>query len=489
MTSTSSAQTHSPYPQLALLIHGQWVPASARSTKEVLNPATQQSLGALPIATESDIDEALASSELAFSTWKDTSAWHRADVLRKTAEIVSQRRGELASWLSLDNGKPLADSSAELDRVLETLVWSAEEATRIYGRVYPQRRPGLLQTTSKRPVGPVAAFAPWNFPALLAFRKVAAALAAGCTVILKPAEESPAVCVGIARAFQDAGLPPGVLNVLFGEPAKISERLIASPVICKVSFTGSVAVGQHLYQLASKRLVPVTMELGGHSPVVVCDDVDVEKVAKDCAAFKYRNAGQVCLSPSRFFVHQSVYSSFVEHFASYAQSLRVGSGIDPMTQMGPLNNERRLLAAERFVQDATSKGARVACGGKRGGSVGYFFAPTVLTDLDESSEILSEEPFCPVAPIVPFERLDEVIERANATKFGLAAYAFTRSSAKASQLLESLEAGWLGVNAFTPALADAPLCGLKDSGLGHEGGREGLESYMHTRFSTHDPRY
>ena len=321
---------------------------------------------------------------------------------------------------------------------------------------------------------------------MLAVRKIAAALAAGCTIIVKPAEETPAVCVGIVRAFHDAGTPPGVLNLVFGVPSQVSEHLIASPVIRKVSFTGSVPVGKLLYKLASDGLKAVTMELGGHSPVVVFDDVDVDKVAAACAAFKYRNAGQVCLSPNRFFVHERVYEAFVTRFVEIAKNLKVGAGTDIGVQMGPLNTRRRLDAAERFVADARAAGAKVSHGGRRIGSHGYFFEPTVLTDVEQGAAIMSEEPFCPVAPIVPFATLDEAVAKANAVEFGLAAYAFTNAGDRAAVLTERLEASWIGINSFTPALADAPLGGMKDSGVGYEGGPEGLDAYMQIRFLSHD---
>lgn len=478
------------YPQnLALFIDGQWLRGAGRAERDVIDPATGDVIAHLPLASADDIDAALASSAKAFVTWRDTSAWQRATILRQAAQLIGERKVALAAVLTMDNGKPLGDALGEIDRVVETVLWCSEQATRTYGRTFPPRAPGLLQATSKRPIGPVAAFAPWNFPAVLAVRKIAAALAAGCTIIVKPAEETPAACVGLVRAFQDAGVPPGVLNLVFGVPSEVSQRLIASPVIRKVSFTGSVPVGRLLYQLASAGLKAITMELGGHSPVIVCADVDVDRVAADCAAFKYRNAGQVCLSPNRFFVHEAVYDAFVARFVEVAKNLRVGAGADAGVQMGPLNNARRLDAAERFVVDARDHGARVALGGKRIGKRGFFFEPTVLTGIDESASIMSEEPFCPVAPIVSFSTLDDAIAKANAVEFGLAAYAFTNAGDKAAALSERLEAGWIGINSFTPALADAPLGGMKDSGVGYEGGPEGLDAYLQTRFLSHDRAY
>lgn len=478
------------YPQdLALCIDGEWLRGSGRAERDVIDPATGDVIGYLPLATRADLDAALVSSDRAFASWRNVTAWQRAAILRRAAQLIGERKPMLAAVLTMDNGKPLADALGEIDRVVETVLWCSEEATRTYGRTLAQRAPGLMQSTSKRPIGPVAAFAPWNFPAVLAVRKIAAALATGCTIIVKPAEETPAVCVGIVRAFNDAGVPPGVINLVFGMPSEVSAHLIASPVIRKVSFTGSVPVGRLLYQLAGAGLKAITMELGGHSPVVVCEDVDVQRVAADCAMFKYRNAGQVCLSPNRFFVHESIHDEFVARFVEVARSLKVGPGSAAGVQMGPLNNERRLDAAQRFVAQASDSGARVALGGKRIGTRGYFFEPTVLTRIGDGASIMNEEPFCPVAPIVPFTTLDEAIQKANAVDFGLAAYAFTRSSHNAMAFSERFEAGWIGVNSFTPALADAPLGGMKDSGVGYEGGPEGLDAYQQIRFLSHDAAY
>lgn len=471
------------YPrELVLHVAGEWRGTEGRDTLPVLNPATGQEIGRLPVATTADIDDALRCAQESFPAWSRATAWDREKILKRAAALVDGRREAIATLLTLENGKPLADSHGELDRVVETILWCAEEGKRAYGRIMPPRAHRLSQVTLKRALGPVAAFVPWNFPVVLAARKVAAALAAGCTVVLKPAEETPASCIELVRAFVDAGLPSGVLNLLYGVPAQISRSLIDSPVIRKISFTGSVSVGKLLAAQAAKHLKPATMELGGHAPVIVFDDVDVEKVATACAAFKFRNAGQVCLSPSRFFVHENIADVFQERFAAIARSIRVGNGLDAQTQMGPLNNARRLEAAQRLVQQACEGGARVLAGGERIGSRGFFFAPTVLANVPQSASVLHEEPFCPVAPIMTFSHLDEVLARANAVDVGLAAYAFTNRMDRAAEFSERVEAGWIGINNFTPALADAPISGLKDSGLGAEGGPEGLDAYLHTRF-------
>jgi succinate-semialdehyde dehydrogenase/glutarate-semialdehyde dehydrogenase len=471
------------YPrELSLLVGGDWRGTAGRETVAVLNPATNEELGRLPVASEQDIDDAIAAADQAFRGWSAKSAWERAAVLQRAAALVEERRDRLAGILTLENGKPLADAQAEFDRVIEGIVYCAEECKRAYGRILPPRAHLLMQASVRRPIGPVAAFAPWNFPAFLAARKVAAALAAGCTVVLKPAEETPAICVELARAFVDAGVPDGALNVLFGVPAQISQKLIASNVIRKISFTGSVPVGKLLATQAGQYLKPVTMELGGHAPVLVFDDVNVEKVARACVQFKFRNAGQVCLSPSRFYVQENVADAFIETFTQIAKSLKVGDGLEPGVQMGPLNNKRRLAAARQFVEQAHGAGATVRTGGSSPSRAGNFFLPTVLTDLKEGASILTEEPFCPVAPILTFSTMEDGLAKANAVDFGLAAYAFTNRMERAAEFSERIEAGWIGINSFVPSLADAPIGGMKESGLGYEGGPEGLDAYQHLKF-------
>jgi acyl-CoA reductase-like NAD-dependent aldehyde dehydrogenase len=472
-----------PYPpELTLLVGGDWRGTAGRETVAVFNPATNEEIGRLPVASEQDIDDAIAAADQAFRGWSAKSAWERAAVLQRAAALVEERRDRLAGILTLENGKPLADSQGELDRVIEGIIYCAEECKRAYGRVLPPRAHLLMQASVRRPVGPVAAFAPWNFPAFLAARKVAAALAAGCTVVLKPAEETPAICVELARVFVDAGVPNGALNVLFGVPAQISQKLIASSVIRKISFTGSVPVGKLLAAQAGQYLKPATMELGGHAPVLVFDDVDVEKVARACVGFKFRNAGQVCLSPSRFYVQEKLADAFIETFTRITESLKVGDGLEPGVQMGPLNNKRRLAAARQFVEHAHGCGASVRTGGSSPSRAGNFFLPTVLTGLNEDASILTEEPFCPVAPIMTFSTMEDGLAKANAVDFGLAAYAFTNHMERAAEFSERIEAGWVGINSFVPSLADAPIGGIKDSGLGYEGGPEGLDAYQHLKF-------
>jgi succinate-semialdehyde dehydrogenase/glutarate-semialdehyde dehydrogenase len=465
-----------------LFIDGQWCAGSEGKGEEVVNPANEEVVGLLPHASAADLDRALVAAQQAFELWRRRSPAERGAVLREAARVIASRKSDLAEILTLEQGKPLAEAKGEIDRVVETFQWCGEEATRTYGRVWPQRAPDMRQMTVKEPVGPVVGLAPWNFPAVLTARKIAPALAAGCSIIVKPAEETPGVCVRMVRALHDAGVPDGVVNLVFGVPHEVSEHLVSSPIVHKVSLTGSTAAGRAVSHLAAERLTPATMELGGHAPVIVFDDVDAGKVAATVAAFKFRNAGQVCLAPSRIYVQDAVYAEFLETFVSAAKALRVGDGFDPDTQMGPLANRRRIEAMQELVADAAAKGGSIATGGNRIGNRGYFFEPTVITDVPDHAAVMATEPFGPVAPIVRFGDFDEVIARANASRYGLAAYAFTRSVERATRVSDELEAGWIGVNNFTPFLADAPGGGYKESGFGLEGGSEGLDAYMHTKF-------
>jgi succinate-semialdehyde dehydrogenase/glutarate-semialdehyde dehydrogenase len=468
--------------EFALYIDGSWCQSGRAETGKVINPATEELIGRLPYAEVSDLDRALSAAERGFIQWRAVSPWERGKVLKRAAALVGERLESLAQTLTLEQGKPLAESRGELQRVVETFEWCGEECTRTYGRLLPQRAPGFRQMVVKQPVGPVAAFVPWNFPAILSVRKIAAALAAGCSIIVKPAEETPGVCIGIARACADAGVPAGVLNVVFGVPSEISEHLIKSSIIRKISLTGSIPVGKQLSKLAGEHLKKTTMELGGHAPVIVFDDVDPEKVATMTAAFKFRNAGQVCLAPSRIYVHETIYQPFLAKFVEFATHLRVGNGLDAGVEMGPLANARRLSAVEELVADAQTRGARIAAGGKHLGDKGFFWAPTVLTEVPEDSLVMTKEPFGPVAPILPFASFEEVMDRANRLPYGLAAYAFTHSIEKATATADALEAGWIGINNFTPFLAEAPGGGVKESGIGYEGGPEGLDGYMQIKF-------
>ena len=466
------------YPQLVLLIDGEWIDATGRASQEVIDPATGARLGTLPHATKQDLDRALEAAQRGFRTWRATSAFDRYRILRRAAEIIRERQEHIATVLTREEGKIRSEALLEVVTSADIFDWYAEEGRRAYGRVIPGRTAGVRQMVIPEPVGPVAAFTPWNFPALTPARKIGGALAGGCSLIIKPAEETPGTCLEMARAFQDAGLPAGVLNVVFGVPGMISEYLIASPVIRKISFTGSVPVGKHLATLAAQHMKRATMELGGHSPVVIAEDADPEKTAEMAAKGKFRNAGQICVSPTRFFVHESIAERFAKRFAEAASALQTGNGLDPKSGMGPLANPRRVQAMEELVADARDRGGKVTAGGAKGGGEGYFFKPTVVTGLGDDARLMREEPFGPVAPIVPFKSIDEAITRANSLPFGLAAYAFTNSARTSALLSDALEAGMVGINTYGISTPETPFGGVKDSGYGQEGGIEGLEAYM-----------
>ena len=470
------------YTDLALYIGGEWRNGGGRKGEDVVNPATERPLARLPHASASDLDQALEGAAKGFEVWRATSAYERAKVLRKAASLVRERAESIARIMTQEQGKIIAEARAEVLVTADIIEWYAEEGRRAYGRIVPGRVKGVRQLVVQEPVGICVAFTPWNFPTLTPARKIGGALAAGCSLILKASEETPGSCVELVRCFVDAGLPAGVLNLVYGVPANVSEHLIASDAVRKVSFTGSVPVGKHLAGLAAKGMKRVTMELGGHSPVVVFADADPEKSADTIAAFKYRNAGQVCISPTRFYVQEPVYGRFLKRFTEFANAIKVGDGLEAGVTMGPLANPRRLEAMEAIVQDCKSSGGKIVAGGKRRGNQGYFFEPTVVTDLPDDSRLMTEEPFGPIAPVVTFKTFDEVVERANSLKYGLAAYAFTSSAQTANLIGDALESGMVGVNSVAISTPETPFGGVKDSGYGHEGGIEGLEVYLARKF-------
>ena len=473
------------YTSLEHYIDGNWVKASGAKSQEVMNPATSKPIGELTHASRGDLDKALAAADKGFKTWRKVSAYERGKILRKAADLVRARADEIAKVLTQEQGKVFMEAKLEVQSAGDILDWYAAEGQRAYGRVIPARADGVRNLVIMEPIGPVAAFTPWNFPVTQAVRKIAAALAAGCSIIIKCPEETPGSPIGLVKALHDAGLPPGVLNLVYGVPAEISEYLIPHPIIRKVSFTGSVPVGKHLNALAASHMKRATMELGGHAPVLVFDDADVEGAAKLMGAFKYRNAGQVCVSPTRFFVHDKVYDNFVGKFIDIARKTKVGDGMAADTRMGPLANPRRVNAIEAFVTDAQEKGAKVETGGKRIGNQGNFFEPTVLTDVPENARIMSEEPFGPVAVMLRFKETDDVLDRANKLPFGLASYAFTKDAKVATKVADALESGMVTINHFGIALPETPFGGVKDSGFGHEGGTEGLQVYLQSKFVSH----
>ena len=471
------------YPDTELFIDGRRVPGSG-GTIDVLDPATGAVIGRVAVAGEDQLEAAARAAHAAFGRWRDTSVLERSNVLRRAATALRGRTEETARILTLEQGKPLAEARAEVETAADVLDWFAEEARRTYGRIIPARDPHVRQTVLKEPIGPVAAFTPWNFPVSQAARKIGAALAAGCSMVLKPAEETPASAAVLAQALHEAGLPAGVLNLVYGVPADISAHLIAHPAIRKVSFTGSVAVGKQLASLAGLHMKPATMELGGHAPVLVFADSDVASVAALMTRSKYRNAGQVCVSPTRFLVEEKAFDEFRDAFVAEAAKIRVGPGLEEGTTMGPLVSARRLDAIQSLIADARDKGAKVELGGKRIGNAGNFHEPTVLSGLDRSMRVMNEEPFGPVALLVPFSGIDAALEEANRLPFGLASYAFTQSAATKAEIERRIEAGMLTINHLGLALPETPFGGVKDSGYGSEGGTEAMDAYLVTRFVT-----
>ncbi|MGH7046600.1 MAG: NAD-dependent succinate-semialdehyde dehydrogenase [Stellaceae bacterium] len=469
------------YPKLKLYIGGEW---RSRDGAPVVNPADESILGTVPHATRADLDDALAAAETGFRVWRNTAPAQRAEIIQRAAQLCRERAGEDAVAMTLEEGKPLAQAKLEILRGCDIIDWDATEGRRVYGRVIPSA-PGMRNTVLRQPIGIVAAFSPWNFPMSSPARKVAGALSAGCAIILKASEETPAGAVGLVRAFADAGLPPGVLNLVFGTPSEISEYLIPQPAVRLVTFTGSIPVGKHLSAMAGANMKPAIMELGGHAPVIVCDDADPEASAATSAIGKSRNAGQVCISPTRFFVHEAIYDRFTTAFGAKAKEIRVGDGLDPANEMGPVANDRRLAATETLIADATARGARIVAGGSRIGNRGYFHELTVLADVPDQARAMQEEPFGPLALLAPVKTIDEAIEKANSLPYGLAAYAFTRSARNADQLAERVEVGNLSINHLTASFAETPFGGVKDSGYGREGGTEGLDCYTVAKNVSH----
>ena len=472
------------YPDVHLFIDGAWTPSASGKTLEVLNPATGEPLGKLAHAGIADLDRALEAAQKGFNVWRKVSANERSKIMRKAAGILRERTEAIARLMTMEQGKPLAEAKGELGVAADVIEWCAEESRRTYGRVIPARAEGIYQLVIKEPVGPVACFTPWNFPVNQAVRKLSAGLAAGCSIILKGPEETPASCAELIRAYVDAGVPAGVLGLVFGIPSEISEYLIPNPIIRKISFTGSTSVGKHLAALAGQHMKRATMELGGHAPAIVFDDADVEYATKILAANKFRNAGQVCVAPTRFLIQEKVYDQFVETFVAAARKLKVGDGLEAGTTMGPLANARRITAMEGFITDAVQHGGKIETGGNRIGNKGNFFEPTVLTGVSKEARVMNEEPFGPLAVISSFSTFDEVVTEANRLPFGLAAYAYTASAKTANAIAAQVETGMMSINHHGLALPEVPFGGVKDSGYGSEGGLEAIEAYLNTKFVT-----
>lgn len=470
------------YTPLYMFIDGQRIRERDAGGGAVVDPSSGEVIGAVPHASNAEIDTAADAAGRAFHQWRFMTALARSQILRRAAELLRKQSDTIAQSITMEQGKPVNEAKIEIMVSADTLDWYAEEGRRAYGRIVPAPQSGHELRVLKQPVGPVAAFTPWNFPIMMPARKVAAALAAGCTVVLKPAEETPSGALALSKVLDEAGLPAGVLNVVFGDPAAVSSRLIAHPAIRKITFTGSIPVGRLLARLAAeaggKRC---TMELGGHAPVVILDDADIDKAIRVLSASKFRNAGQVCISPTRFYVHEKLHDRFVEGIAQAANKLQVGPGLESGTQMGPLANPRRVAAMEALVADAVESGGRLVAGGKRLANRGNFFAPTVIADVPDNARIMNEEPFGPIAVTARIASIDEAIESANRLPFGLASYAFTQSAKNISRLSEGVEAGMLGINTVAVSTPEAPFGGVKDSGYGSEGGIEGMEPYLNTK--------
>ena len=469
------------YETLSLYIDGQFLSGGGRREQDVWDPATGQTIARLPHASREDLDLALASSHKAFQSWRRTSPIERGKILRKVGELARERANDIARNITLDQGKPLAEAVTEVVSCADHTDWHAEECRRIYGRIVPARLPNVRQSVVREPVGVVAAFTPWNFPFNQAIRKISAALGAGCTIIIKGPEDSPSAVVAIARLFHDAGLPAGCLNLVWGVPAEVSDYLIKSPIVRKISFTGSVPVGKQLAALAAAHMKRATLELGGHSPVIVFDDADIERTAEMLVGFKFRNAGQVCVSPTRFYVQEKAYDRFVAKFVDATRAITLGHGLEPATRMGPLAHERRVPAMEAFVEDARAMGGTVEVGGSRLAGSGNFFSPTVVTGVPDDARLMTQEPFGPIAPITRFSTLEEVLTRANSLPFGLASFAFTASAHNAQAVAAGLEAGMVSINHWGLALPELPFGGIKDSGWGSEGGTETFDGYLNTK--------
>ncbi len=467
------------YPRIGLLIDGEWI-YDRPALCHVENPSDETILGQVPKATAQDLQNALESTARGFEVWRKTPPTERAAIMRRAAAIVRERAADIAPIFTMELGKTLSESLAEIERSATFLDWDAEEIRRLYGRIVPTDPP-IQQFVVREPIGPVAAFTPWNVPMSAPSRKISASLAAGCSVILKPAEETPATACLFAQCFLDAGLPKGVLNVVFGDPDEVSRTLVLSPITRLVTLTGSIHVGKHLTRLAAETMKPVLMELGGHAPVLVDENVDPDEVAQLAVNWKYRMAGQFCSAPSRFLIHRSIYGDFVESLASKASRLVVGDGFAKDTQMGPVANRRRLDAMSGLVEDAVAHGARVVTGGQRVGNRGWFYAPTVLADVPLDARIMSEEPFGPLSPCAPVHSMDEALSISNSLSMGLAAFVFTNSMERADHLSRELQVGSVALNVFTSPGADAPFGGYRESGIGREGGLEMWNSYTVTK--------
>lgn len=482
MTNSSSTMN---YDLFGHFIDGSWSGQKSHDRMKIVDPATGEAIGSAPIATRNDVTAAIHSADKASESWRSLSAWARADLLHAAANVMTSRTEEVARVMTLETGKPIAQARREWQLSIDQFRWHAEEARRIYGRIVESRAPSGRIEVHHEPVGIVAAFTAWNFPAVLIARKIAPALAAGCTVIIRPSREVPGTAMLLVDCLREAGLPAGTVNLVIGPTETTYGPIMDSPLVRKISLTGSTAVGQQMIRDSATTLKRVSMELGGNAPVIIFDDVDLEKTLDICVPVKFANAGQVCVTGDRFYVHESLHNKFVAGFTARAKALKLGHGLDESTQMGPLINQRRVDAIEAIVADAKKRGGKIEAGGGRpdGQNKGYFFQPTVVTGLPDNALALAEENFGPIAAIAPFSSDEEVYQRANATELGLSAYAFTTNARRMREAVSRLQAGMVGINSFALAAAEAPFGGIKASGMGREGGTESIHDYLNVKLA------
>lgn len=473
------------YARFGLFIDGAWRPSLDGATAPVFSPVTEQSLGDCPVASVADTEAALVSAATGFAAWRATPAFDRAEALHRIADEMIRRTDEAARMISTETGKPIAQAQREWSLSIDQFRWYAEEARRIYGRIVESRVPGGRFEIHHEPVGIVAAFTAWNFPAALIARKVAPALAAGCSIIVRPSSQTPGVAMVMVDCCRAGTLPAGAVNLVIGPTAATYAPLMAAKSVRKVSLTGSTRVGQQMIRDAAATLKKVSMELGGNAPVIVYDDADLEATLNVAVPTKFANAGQVCVTGDRFYVHESLYDAFVDGFVKRAKAIKLGDGLDPSVGMGPLINGGRLAEMEKIVAGAVAAGAKVSAGGARatGFNAGHFFEPTVLTDCTDDMTVMAEENFGPIAAITRFASEDEVLARANASDMGLSAYAFTTNPARARRTVQTLKAGMVGINSFAMAASEAPFGGTNHSGMGREGGIEGIRDYLDIKSS------
>lgn len=471
--------------KVQLYIDGAWRDGASRGTLDFWDPATGQVVGRVAVAERDDLEGACRAADKGFKQWRVTSAVERSAFLRQAAALIRERSAEIAPLLTREQGKPITQARQEVNSSADILEWFAEEGRRTYGRIIPSRAQDVRLSVIREPVGPVASFSPWNFPLAQAARKIGAALASGCSVIIKGPEETPQALAHVIGALHDAGIPAGVVNLVYGVPSDISSFLIPHPVIRKISFTGSTVVGKQLAAMAGAHMKRATMELGGHSPTLVFEDANLERAADLLTDFKFRNAGQVCTSPARILIQDKVYGEFKSKLVERAARLKIGNGSEESTQMGPLANPRRVQAMEALIQDAIDQNASLATGGRRIGNQGNFFEPTILEDVPQGARLMNEEPFGPVMMLQRFTDFESMVKEANRLPYGLAAYAYTRSARTAAMVSEAMESGMVSINHHGLGLPETPFGGVKDSGFGSEGGPEAMEPYLVSKFVTH----